>query len=66
MKIKEEALLEIKRDYKLRRKLMEYHEISEYTLLRWLRENNPSLIKYNSLDIIYSHLNKDIDDIIER
>ena len=31
---------------------MEHHSISEFTLLRWLRENNPSLLKLDTLEII--------------
>ncbi len=66
MILKQSALKQIRKNYNLRRALMEHHNISEFTLLRWLRENDPNLIKLDTLEIINQYLKTDIDEIILR
>jgi len=64
MKLKNNILNEIKKSNPLRRALMDLHDKSEYTILKWLRENSPELIKYSSLQVISAYLEKEIDEMI--
>jgi len=64
MILKDSILNEIKNNPALRRALMGLHEKSEFTILKYLRENSPELIKYTSLQVISAYLKKEIDDMI--
>ena len=66
MELKDNILKEIKKDYSLRRDLMNLHHVSEYTVLKWLRENSEELIKLSSLEIIADYLDEEIDNLISR
>ena len=64
MKLKDSILNQIKENRPLRGALMDLHEVAESTVLRWLRDNHPHLIKYSSLQVIGAYLKQDIDAMI--
>jgi len=63
MTLKDNILKEIKSNYQLRRALMDFHNISEYTLLKWLRENNTDLLRLDSLMVVAAYVKKEVDDL---
>ncbi len=64
MKLKDNVLQLIKENMPLRRALMDLHDIVEWTLLRWLRENHPNLTRYDSLQVTAAYLKMKVDDLI--
>lgn len=64
MKLTDNTLKEIKKNRRLRTALMDLTNNSEYTILKWLRENSIELLKLNTLQLISAYLKKDIDEIV--
>ena len=64
MRLKDSTLNSIKKNYRLRRALMDLHEVSEQTIMAWVRKNYPKLIEYNSLQLTSAYLKKDIDELV--
>lgn len=64
MILKKNVLQLIKKSNPLRRALMDLHDKSEYTILKWLRENSPELTKYNSLQVTAAYLKMEIDEMV--
>jgi hypothetical protein len=67
MRIKPEILQLIKKNHALRLALMDQDrkKITEYTLLKWIRENDTELCHKETLSIICAHLRMDEEAIIE-
>ena len=64
MVLKDSTIQKIRESRKLRTALMDQHEITEQTLLKWLRVNYSSLIEYPSLQLIAAYLKQDIDSLV--
>jgi len=67
MKIKTEILPLIKKNHALRLALMDQDrkKITEWTLLKWIRDNDPELCHKESLSIICAHLRIEEEAIIQ-
>ena len=65
MALTEKALLEIKHDSNLRAKIMLVEGKSEYTIKRWVTNNNDELTKPKYTDIISSHTGLKLNDIVQ-
>lgn len=65
MKLKNNILKKIKKNAYLKRALMDFFDRSQYTVDRWLNENNPCLTQYQSLQIICIYLKIDIQELVE-
>lgn len=64
MILSESTKSKIKSNRNLRRDLMAGNDISEYTLLKWLRENSKALLELPNLTIISQHLEEDIESMV--
>ena len=64
--LKKDFLNQIRANKRLKVALMNYFDISNSTLYRWIDENDRSFTEYNCLQIIASYLNvEDIADLLE-
>ena len=66
MKLKDNVLNEIRKNYTLRREIMTLRNVSEFTLLRWLRDNDEQLLHFPTLEMISNSLNISITDMVIR
>lgn len=48
---------------RLKERFIYEFEISEGTWFRWLRENDPILLRYDMLTLISNYLNEDIENL---
>ena len=65
MKIDQNILPKIRENRSCVRDLEDIFDRSNYTILKWLRENNPQLCRQDSLHVISKHLKIDIPQIID-
>lgn len=63
--LKDSVLESIKKSKPLKRHLMELKDVSQYTLEKWLRDNNSTLTEWNCLRVISHHLETDPLDLVE-
>jgi len=66
MKLKDNVLTEIRKNYTLRREIMTLRNVSEFTLLRWLRDNDEQLLHYPTLEMVSQSLNIPVTDMVIR
>jgi len=61
--LKQDVIKLIKENQYLKIELMQHNKKSQYTIEKWLNENNSSLTEFSNLGIIKKHLQ--IEDITE-
>ncbi len=66
MKLKDNVLTEIRKNYTLRRDIMTLRNVSEFTLLRWLRDNDEQLLHFPTMEMISRALNIPVMDMVIR
>ena len=66
MKLKDNILKEIKKDYNLRREIMNLRTVSEFTVLKWIRENDEQFLHFPTLELISNSLEIPIEEMIQR
>ena len=63
--LKEEIILKIRSNKRLKIALMDYFSILESTLNRWLRTNSSSFTEYRALELIAAYLVMEPADLVE-
>jgi len=66
MRLKDSVIAEIKKNKALVRALEDLFDRTPFTVMQWIRQNNPMLCHISALQIIAAYLKKEMDDLIEK
>jgi len=64
--LKSDVLKIIRSKPELKRAIMDIKNVSQYTVEKWIKENNSTLTEYKCLLLIGSYLHKDPTDLVEK